>query len=151
MISPQLLERSTLFSDLSKEHIAKLAAVAEEAQLDAGGYFFHEDDVLDYFYIVLAGVVGIVIEHDEMHRENVVSQIGIGHGFGWSAFFKPHIALFGAKSLVPCRVLAFDFRALRQAFATDPAFAYALTQKAGQGMRDRLHALWKQQSMTRGA
>jgi CRP/FNR family cyclic AMP-dependent transcriptional regulator len=153
MISPELIRRYPFFAGLSHEHITTLAKVAEELNVEVGHYFFHEGDELTHFYIVLEGAVAIVIEvpaRDVEHklaeqfsgelrtREEVLSAIGPGEVFGWSALVPPHQAMSSGKATTPCRGVAFDAKQLFKIFETDCGFGYIMMQKMAQVVRDRL-------------
>jgi CRP-like cAMP-binding protein len=144
MISPDALRRYQFFSNLSTDQIIKLARTADEIHVPEGHYFFHEHDPLNEFYIILAGVVDVFLEKKEQGHELTVSRIRTGTGFGWSVFFAPHRALFGAKAAVPSHLLVFRYPALLRSFDEDHFFGYLMMQKAAEGMRDRLHDLWLQ-------
>lgn len=154
MISPELLRRYPFFSGLSHEQIVGLAKVASEESVEAGHYFFHERDQLDYLYLILEGAVAVVLEIPEegvhqtvadqynrqLHTTDVViSAIGPGEVFGVSALVPPSVATASAKATTPCRVAAFSCPELLQTFAKDCAFGYVMTQKIAHIFRSRLH------------
>jgi CRP/FNR family transcriptional regulator, cyclic AMP receptor protein len=153
MISPELIRRYPFFAGLTHEHIITLAKVAEEATVEAGHYFFHEGDELTHFHIVLEGAVAIMIELPARNvehklaeqfsgalqtREEVLSAIGPGEVFGWSALVPPNQAMSSAKATTPCRGVAFDAKQLLKIFETDCGLGYLMMQKMAQVVRDRL-------------
>jgi CRP-like cAMP-binding protein len=138
MVSPELLRRYPFFAGLKMEHIAALAHVADEMVVEAGYYFFHEDEELDHFYFLLEGAVAIVIELPQQDREIVISTVGPGEVFAWSGLVPPHNATASGKAMTPCRVIAFDCRELRKRFEEDCEFGYLMMQKAAQVIRQRL-------------
>lgn len=154
MVSPELLRRYPFFFGLSVKHITALAQVAEEKSLAKGTYLFHEGQDLPAFYLLLDGAIGIVMElparntvHSvanqltrEMETEDVlVTHIGPGDVFGWSALLPPYQATAGGKALVPCRVVAFDGPKLMQMFVDDNELGYLMLQKTASVIRQRLH------------
>jgi CRP/FNR family transcriptional regulator, cyclic AMP receptor protein len=156
MISPEVIRRYPFFAGLGHEHIMLLAKVAEEMTLDAGEYLFHEGDQLDHFYMVLEGAAAIVIEvpasnvdhklseqfTGEMQTKDVViSAIGPGEVFGWSALVPPHDATTSGKTTTACRVVAFDAQELLRIFVEQCDFGYLMIQKMAQVVRDRLRDL----------
>ncbi|RME99630.1 MAG: cyclic nucleotide-binding domain-containing protein [Chloroflexi bacterium] len=153
MISPELIRRYPFFAGLSTDQIVTLANVAEEVSVEEGHYFFHEGEEICCFDIVVEGAVGIVMELPDGDTEQkvsdqltgqlatkteVLSTIGPGEMFGWSALIAPHITTASGKALTPCRVLSFDCRQLRETFRQDCRFGYVMMQKAAQVIRDRL-------------
>jgi len=154
MVSPELLRRYAFFSGLSHENIVTLAGLAEEETVEAGHVFFHEGERLDRLYLLVKGNVGVIIELPDAGVEQpisgqltgalkmravVVSTVGPGEVFGWSALVPPYAATAGAKALTPCHVVAFDGRALLDAFQADCRFGYLMMQKAAETIRNRLH------------
>lgn len=153
MISPELIRRYPFFAGLSTDQIVTLANVAEEVSVEEGHYFFHEGEEICCFDIVVEGAVGIVMELPDGDIEQkisgqltgqlatkteVLSTIGPGEMFAWSALIEPHITTASGKALTPCRVLKFDCRQLRETFQQDCRFGYLMMQKAAQVIRDRL-------------
>jgi len=153
MVSTELLRRYPFFAGLSHERITSLSKIANEISVDEGHYFFYEAKELDKFYLVLEGAVAIVFElpvRDVKHKiseqfernmktkDVTVSTGGTGDVFGWSGLVPPHIATAGAKALTSCRVVALGCEELRGLFDEDYHFAYLMTRRAAQVMRDRL-------------
>lgn len=156
MISPELIRRYPFFAGLSHEQIVALAKVAEEREIEAGHYFFHEGEGIESLYLVVEGEVAIVIEipaqgakqtvADQFARELktsdvVTSTVGPGEVFGWSALIAPYEASAGAKTSREAHIVAFDGAALRETFQEDCAFGLLMMEKAAQVSRDRLHDL----------
>lgn len=156
MVSPELLRRYPFFAGLSHDYISKLAKMSDEIAVDEGHYFFHEDDVLDKFYLTLEGAVAIVIElpeKDVQHKVSeqflrelktkdvIVSTVGSGDIFGWSGLIAPYRATAGAKAVTDCRVVAVQIQELRDLFEQDCEFGLVMTLKAAQIIRERLRDL----------
>jgi CRP-like cAMP-binding protein len=137
MITPELISRYPFFVDLEIDHLKTLADVAVGITSEAENYIFHKGDDLEYFYIVVEGAVGIVLEHPEK-PDTVISAVGPGHVFAWSALVSPHVATASAKALTPCWLIGFDRQKLVQAFQQDCIFGYRLMERIAQISRDRL-------------
>ena len=140
MVTPELISRYPFFADLELDDIHSLADVAEGITVKAGEFIFHEGDKLQHFYIVVEGAVGIILEktgkdHD---AETVISAVGPGHVFAWSALVPPNKATASAKALTPCWIIAFDCKKLYAHFEADCRFGYRMMQKVVQISRDRL-------------
>jgi CRP-like cAMP-binding protein len=153
MISPELIRRYPFFAGLSMEHINILAKAGDEQIVEEGHYFFCEGEVQSTFYVAIEGAVGIVFEVPERGEEPkisdqfarkiktkdiVISTISPGDMFGWSGLVPPHKATASAKSLTPCRVIAFDTKELLKSFEKDSSFGYLMIQKAAQVISERL-------------
>jgi CRP-like cAMP-binding protein len=141
MVSPELLRRFTFFGGLSMEQVVALAKVAQETTLEAGQFLFHEGDDLVYSYLVLEGEVALVFELEGRERDVVISDLREGELFGWSGILPPYQATASARATTACHVVAFDCLELRQYFEQDIEFAFVLTQRIAQLLRDRLHGL----------
>jgi len=137
MITPELISRYNFFSDLELHHLEGLASVAEGITNEPGNYIFKEGDELNAFYIVVEGAVGIV-RRKEGKADTVVSAVGPGHVFAWSAMVPPHIATASAKALTSCWLIAFDRKKLMSIFQKDCRFGFIMMQKIVQISRDRL-------------
>ena len=140
MITPELISRYPFFSDLELKDIKILATTAEGSKLEGGEFIFHEGDELRYFYIVVEGAVGIILEGCGVDKksETVISAIGPGHVFAWSSLVPPYQATASAKALTPCWLIAFDSKKLLENFHNDCTFGFRIMQKIVQISRDRL-------------
>ena len=156
MISPEILRRYPFFSRLDMEQLTKLAQLANEKILESEHYFYHEEEELNQFYLVIEGAVAIVFELPEREVEHkisdqyfrklqtkdvVISTIGPGELFGWAGLVTPHCANAGAKSLTACRVIEFNRQDLMKEFDKDPRFGYIMIQKAAEAISQRLRDL----------
>ena len=156
MLSPETLRKYDFFSGLDHNQIVTLSKLGEEEIFQEGHYFFHEDDPLSTFYIVIDGAVGIVIEvpddsieqpvsgqlTGEMQtRDITITTVGTGMMFGWPGIIPPNNANATAKALTDCRVYSFGGDGLHKAMDADCDLAYKMTLKAAQVIRDRLNDL----------
>lgn len=154
MVSPELLRRYPFFAGLTYENIVTLANLGEEMAVNSGDYFFHAGEQICCLYLTLEGGAGIVIELPDhgveqpvsgqltgaiKTRDVVVSTVGPGEVFGWSALVPPNTATASAKALTPCRVISFNCADMFKVFAEDCRFGYLIMQKAAQIIRGRLH------------
>lgn len=139
MITPELISRYPFFTDLQLEDITVLAAAGEGNNVGTGEFIFHEGDELGYFYIVIEGAIGIILEGKGPKKsDTVISAIGPGHVFAWSALVSPHKATASAKALTPCWLIAFDCKKLLEEFQKNCSFGFRIMQKIVQISRDRL-------------
>jgi CRP-like cAMP-binding protein len=156
MISSEIIRRYPYFAGLSHEQIVNLAKIADEVTVEANHYFFHEGDGLESFYMILEGAVAIVIGVPDREVGNnvsaqltgalnskdiVISAIGPGEVFGWSALITPYKSTASGKATTPCRVVVFDCQELRKMFERDCRFGYLMLQKTAQVIRDRLRKM----------
>jgi CRP-like cAMP-binding protein len=157
MISPELIRRYKFFSGLSSEQITTLSKTGNEHTYDEGHYFFHEEEELKNFYLIIDGNISINLEipdRDESQsvskqllgelttREITLSTLGPGDVFGVSALIPPHNSTSCAKSVTSCKVIMFDVRELKDLFESNYQFGYIMTQKAAQNIRERLRDMY---------
>ena len=156
MISQELIRRFPFFVDLSLAQIDTLAKVADDIYVETGHIFFPAGDDLKKFYVVVEGKVSIVIGVPDRTKEQklvdhlynnftakdlTVCSVEVGEMFGWSALIHPHKSTAGATAATNSRVLAFDYEKLKSSFDDDYQFAYLMTLKAAQTIRERLRCL----------
>lgn len=137
MIAPELISRYPFFSGLDFRQFEILAKNAEGITKKVGEYIFHTGDELGYFYIVVEGAVGIILEK-EGKGDTLVSAVGPGHAFAWSAMVSPHLATASSKALTDCWLIAFERKRLMHAFGKDCKLGYRIMEKIIQISRDRL-------------
>jgi CRP/FNR family cyclic AMP-dependent transcriptional regulator len=140
MISPELISRYPFFADLELQQLMTLANVAEGITAETGEYLFHEGEEIKFFYVVIEGAIGIIREtiKGDQKTDSVISAVGPGHVFAWSALVPPYKATASVKALTPCWLIAFDRKKLLKAFQDDCQFGYRMMEKIAQISRDRL-------------
>ncbi len=156
MISPEIIRRYPFFAGLNHDQLVTLAKIGEELNVATDYIFFQENDYLETFYLIIKGSISIFVSvpdgnithgisqqlTGELVTEDViVSAVGSGDIFGWSALIEPYTASAGAKALTPCHVIAFHTQTLHDKFKEQPAFGYLISQKAGHVIRERLRDL----------
>jgi CRP-like cAMP-binding protein len=141
MVSPEIIRRYPFFSGLSMEQVISLAKVTDEVEVPGGHYFHLEGDDLKNFYLITEGEVNVITTLPLKGREVVISTLGTGDVFGWSALVPPHSATAGAKSAIPTRLLAVDCQALQELFEEDCHLGYSMMLKIAQLIRERLNDL----------
>ena len=139
MVSLELIRRYPFFAGLSLEQMTILAEAATEEKVEAGHFFLHERDETPNLYLIVKGTVAVVIELPRQNREIMVSTVGPGEVFAWSALVPPHTATASVKASTPCHVVVMDCRKLLKVFEKDdPWFGYQMMKKAAQAIRDRM-------------
>lgn len=96
------LQKVDVFSEVSTEQLAFLAAIAEELGSEAATTLYREQDVSDSMYLVLEGRV-------RLHRgETEVTTAGPGEAFGTWALFDDEPRVVAATTLEASRLLRID-------------------------------------------
>jgi len=157
MVSPELIRRYTFFSGLNHDQITLISKSAKEGSFDKGHYFFHEEEDLNYFYLITDGNVSINLEITDRDEEQPVSKqltgdlktkeikittLGVGEVFGISAIISPNTSTSCAKAETACKVILFDCDHLKGVCESDYQFGYLMIQKAAQVIRDRLRNIY---------
>ena len=65
MISPEIVRRYPFFGRLGLDHISVLTKNANEQIVDAEHFFYHEEEDMDNFFLILEGAAAIVFELPE--------------------------------------------------------------------------------------
>jgi CRP-like cAMP-binding protein len=141
MVSPELIRRFPFFSGLTIEQITKLAKAGDEVSVERDHYFHREGEELDKMYMIEEGEVQVVTSMPQRDREIVLNTLGTGDLFGWSALVPPFVATASAKSVTPCKFIAFDAKELLDEFESDAHFGFVMMRKIAQLVRDRLNAI----------
>ena len=91
MTAIDLLKQSHIFSGLNQEELTGLARLAVTKEFAASAAIFHDDDVPELFYIVVAGRVKVT-RSSTLGKELIIAFFGPGEIFGEVAVFadKPY-------------------------------------------------------------
>jgi CRP-like cAMP-binding protein len=115
-----LLERSPLFAGLSRDLLARIAALADEEEVGAGTTLTHEGRYEGYFYVVVAGTV-------EVRRGGeLIDTSGHGSYFGEIALLDAGSRTATVTTLTPCLLLRIDNRGFEAMLEADPSIRDAL-------------------------
>ena len=115
-----LLERSPLFAGLSRELLARIAALADEEEVGAGTTLTHEGRYEGYFYVIVAGTV-------EVRRGGeLIDTSGHGSYFGEIALLDAGSRTATVTTLTPCLLLRIDNRGFEAMLEADPSIRDAL-------------------------
>lgn len=156
MVSPETIRAYPFFSGFSYNQIVELSMAAIELEVEPGYTFIREDQEIHHFYLVVEGKVSICVSiphRDVVHtfqqqilrelitEDVVISTLGRGEWFGWSAIIPPQVSTASVKAVTPCRVIEFDFQALEARFGDNCGLGQLLTLRAAQIVRQRLRDL----------
>jgi CRP/FNR family cyclic AMP-dependent transcriptional regulator len=115
-----LLERSPLFAGLSRDLLARIAALADEEEVGAGTTLTHEGRYEGYFYVVVAGTV-------EVRRGGeLIDTSGHGSYFAEIALLDAGSRTATVTTLTPCLLLRIDNRGFEAMLEADPSIRDAL-------------------------
>lgn len=128
-----------MLASLPAEHRELLMGLAREADHAGCVRLFEEGGAADRFWIVRTGTVALDIQIPG-RGPAVVETIGPGGLLGWSWLCPPREWHLGAETRSPMSAWEFDAAAVRELFATQPAFGLALVTAVAETIGHRLRA-----------
>jgi CRP-like cAMP-binding protein len=133
---PGLLARLPLFSALTPEQIAPLAAASRERRLAKGEMLFQKGDPAKGFYVVASGQIKLAFPSAQ-GNEKVVEIINPQQSFGEAMMFMDRPFPVFAEALVDTVVVHIGKDVVFELIAGDPSFARCMLA----GLSMRLHSL----------
>jgi CRP-like cAMP-binding protein len=133
---PGLLSRLALFTELTPDDLAHLAAATRERRLDRGELVFQRGDHLKGFYVVVWGQVKLAFSSPQ-GSEKVVEILGPLQSFGEAIMFLDRPCPVFAEALADTLLLHIGASAVLDQLSQDPNFARKLLA----GMAIRLHSM----------
>ncbi len=133
------LSSSWFGAGLSPDTIARLAAIAEVRELDAGTALTQEGQITEDVAIVLSGRVALRMLVPERGMVTILT-VEPGDIVGWSAIVPPHRATSTCIAIEPVRLLLLPGDALRSLLRTDHALAASVYPRVLQAVSRRLSA-----------
>ena len=140
MDKAEILQKSFIFSGLSKDEMAELVGLAFERNIAAGEFIFWEGDTPEWFYIVAAGRIK-VLKHSSLGKEFIIAFFGPGEMFGEVAVFedKPYPA--SAQTAEDTRILGIGRQDFLTFLAQRPQVALRIISILGGRLRDSQNRL----------
>lgn len=134
------LERLTLFQDLDREAIARLAGSATETEYARGAVVFRRGDPCPGFHIVVYGQIKLALQTDR-GEEKVVELVTAYGSFGEAAMFlgRPH--LLSAEALETSKLVQVPKHAVMAQIHRDPMFAQRFISELSARLYRRLDDL----------
>ena len=133
---PGLLSRQPLFTELTDDDLAHLAAATREKRLQRGEILFQRGDHLKGFYVVVWGQVKLAFSSPQ-GNEKVVEILGPLQSFGEAIMFLERPCPVFAEALADTLLLQIGSSAVLDQLDQDPKFARKLLA----GMAIRLHGV----------
>jgi CRP/FNR family transcriptional regulator, nitrogen oxide reductase regulator len=131
----EVVKQSFIFSGLSDDELAELAALAIERSFPASEFIFWEGDAPNWFYIVAEGQVK-ALKHSSSGKEFIIAFFGPGEIFGEVAVFenKPYPA--SAQAVAGTRVLGIRREDFLAFLASHPQVALRIINILGGRLRE---------------
>ncbi|MDP2752769.1 MAG: Crp/Fnr family transcriptional regulator [Rhodocyclaceae bacterium] len=131
-----LLGRLPLFSELSTEHVTKIAESTREKRLSKGEMLFQKGDTPRGFFIIVFGQVKLAFPSTQ-GNEKVVEILGPKKSFGEAVMFIDRPYPVFAEALTDTLLLHVGKNAVRSLIESDASFALRMLA----GMSMQLHSL----------
>jgi CRP-like cAMP-binding protein len=133
---PSILSRVSLFTELSTDQLANIAANTREKRLAKGEMLFQKGDPAKGFYVVVFGQVKLAFPSSQ-GNEKVVDIVGPRQSFGEALMFMDKNYPLFAEALTDTLLLHVGSAALFDALSKDAS----LVRHMLAGLSQRLHAL----------
>lgn len=133
---PGILSRVSLFTELSTDQLANIAANTREKRLAKGEMLFQKGDPAKGFYVVVFGQVKLAFPSSQ-GNEKVVDIVGPRQSFGEALMFMDKNYPLFAEALTDALLLHVGSTALFDALSKDAS----LVRHMLAGLSQRLHAL----------
>lgn len=118
------LGRVNLFRALPVQDLGLVASVAEEQDVEAHRWLFHEGDVGDRMYLVIAGQVALSVQRPD--GPQILASCGPGTFFGEMALLDDERRSASALCTEHCRFLVLDKDSFVQLVVDYPAISLVI-------------------------
>ncbi|MBK9126386.1 MAG: cyclic nucleotide-binding domain-containing protein [Phycisphaerales bacterium] len=137
MVSVEVLRSIPYFAGVGAESLRAVAAIADERDFPAGRPVFSEGEPAEALYILRAGEVDIVYQHN-LDEGRVVDTVVAGDLIGWSALVQPHRCTATAIPRVASRAVRIDAGGIRNLCDLDHTLGYHLLRELAATLSHRL-------------
>jgi CRP-like cAMP-binding protein len=135
MSDTALLNDVALFTELSTDELASLAAAAETHDLQRNDLLFSEGDEPDRLYVVVSGRVAIANRSID-GRESMISLMERGDLFGEMPLFDGLGRSAEARALEPSEVLSIPYGPLQEIYERRPALLWSVVKLLANRLRN---------------
>ena len=130
-----LLNDVALFTELSTDELARLAAAAERHELQRNDLLFAEGDEPDRLYVVVSGRVAIANRSID-GRESMISLMERGDLFGEMPLFDGLGRSAEARALEASEVLSIPYGPLQEIYEERPALLWSVVKLLANRLRN---------------
>lgn len=125
----ELLERVPLFSDVPRDVLAKIAAIAEEREVPAESALTHEGRHEGYFFLVISGSVRIE------RGGRVINTLGPGEFLGSTALLDGGPRTATATADAPSRILSIGNEQFYELLEASPTVRRTVLEAVDRNLR----------------
>lgn len=140
MISIETLKQYSIFDHQDDTMLARIANLAEERVIEAGGVLFSQGDPAKYLFLVVEGTIVLTMNVGQKGAQTLeeLEPLGKDRVVGWSSMVKPHVYKMGAYAKQKSKVIAFEGNRLNKLFDDNPSFGYYFLQRLTEVIGSRL-------------
>jgi CRP-like cAMP-binding protein len=135
MADTALLNDVALFTELSSDELARLAAAAQTHELQRNDLLFAEGDEPDRLYVVVSGRVAIANRSID-GRESMISLMERGDLFGEMPLFDGLGRSAEARALEPSEVLSIPYEPLQEIYEKRPSLLWSVVKLLANRLRN---------------
>ena len=135
----ELIAGAEVFAGLSSSQLQIIAACGRNQHLEAGELLLREGDPADTFFLIRHGTVALEV-HAPGRGSLRIETLYDGDVVGWSWLFEPYRWQMDARTLEPCRLIAFDGACLRGKTEEDHELGYQLMRRFAANLLGTLQA-----------
>lgn len=141
MIETQTLRSCELFTGLSDEEIAQVAAIAHKECYEAGELIFAEREAAERLFILQAGRIELCVRLRsalEPSGEVTVEEVEPGRICGWSSLVKQRRFTASARALEAVEVLSIESDDLNALFDRNAHIGFVVMKQLAEVIASRL-------------
>ena len=144
MTMPQVenLNWGPFFAGLSNEHRQLIGTFSHWRATENGATIFQQGKPARHLYVLQHGKVGLQVlvpsPNGGWARPMLVSTLGAGEAFGWSALVEPHVFSMSAIAMERCDLVMVEGEALREAMRRYLDLGYVVLSNLTRLMAQRL-------------
>jgi CRP-like cAMP-binding protein len=116
------LAGQALWRGLGERQLAEVAQAARWSRLEAGSFFFHQEEAANALYLLVQGQVGMAQVTPE-GQQVILRIVSPGEPFGWIALTRHAAYPASAQALVASEALVWDAEAMTQLMERHPRIA----------------------------
>jgi len=143
MTKMETLKKCSLTSELSDEHLNKIADMCVEETFEIGEHLGRQGRLLEKVYIIEDGLVGIYLELGPMSKRQLQAASNF-EVICWEAMISPYRSTSTGIAIETTRVLTFSGEELLNLCFTNPGIGCRLGRGLASVVQSRLNSAYSQ-------
>jgi len=134
----ELMKKNLLFQNLESDEVAKILALSEKQNYQAGDLVFAQDQEAKKLFVVEKGSVGMILQLKPGTEQMIATELS-GGLFGWAALLPPYRYTTSAKCLEPSQLITLDGSKVRALCFQEPRLGVVLMEGLAQFIANRIY------------